>query len=302
MGSPRVWLGSCSWKYPSWKGIVYSEDAEENYLSEYGRSFRTVEIDQWFWSLFGPDRSGAAKLGMPDIKTVAGYAASVGPGFRFTIKIPNSITLTHFYRKDRSGTLTPNPHFLSRDLIHQFLSRIEELRPRTLALMFQFEYLNKQKMASLAAFMDRFGSFAAGLPDHWPFAVEIRNPNYLDTAYFEFLDKYGLTPVFCEGYYMPPVARVYRDFGHLTKRSAIVRLMGPDREGIEKESGNRWDEIHEPKDEQLEGIAAMVRDMVSRGLEVIVNVNNHYEGSAPLTIGKLGALLGEELTGLPASR
>ncbi len=39
-------------------------------------------------------------------------------------------------------------------------------------------------------------------------------------------------------------------------------------------------------------------DMVSRGLEVIVNVNNHYEGSAPLTIGKLARLLGTELTGL----
>lgn len=144
----------------------------------------------------------------------------------------------------------------------QFLSRVEELRPRTLALMFQFEYLNRQKMASLAAFLERFGAFAEVLPDRWPFAVEIRNPNYLGTSYFEFLDRAGLTPVFCEGYYMPPVTRVYRDFGNLVRRSAIVRLMGPDREGIEKESGNRWNEIIEPKDEQLEGIAGMVRDIV----------------------------------------
>ncbi|WP_455383106.1 DUF72 domain-containing protein [Salinispira pacifica] len=300
MDQPRVLIGSCSWKYPSWKGIVYADDAEKNYLADYARSFRTVEIDQWFWSLFGPDREGKAKLGMPDLNTAAEYAASVDGRFRFTIKVANSITLTHFYRKGTKGEPVANPHFLSRELLDQFLSRIEVLREQTLALMFQFEYLNKQKMASVAAFLDRFAPFAEGLPDAWPFALEIRNPNYLGDAYFEFLDRYGLSPVFCEGYYMPPVTGVYRQFRNLVTRSAVVRLMGPDREGIEKETGNRWDSIVSPKDDQLAGIAEMVRDMVDRGLQVIVNVNNHYEGSAPLTIGKLAGLLGQELTGLPS--
>ena len=46
--SNRVKIGTCSWKYPSWKGILYSERVGKNYLSEYARHYDTVEIDQWF--------------------------------------------------------------------------------------------------------------------------------------------------------------------------------------------------------------------------------------------------------------
>jgi uncharacterized protein YecE (DUF72 family) len=41
-------IGTCSWKYDSWKGIVYSESKSKNYLKEYSQKFNTVEIDQWF--------------------------------------------------------------------------------------------------------------------------------------------------------------------------------------------------------------------------------------------------------------
>ena len=58
-------LGTCSWKYDSWKGIVYSEVNPENYLEEYSKKFDTVEIDQWFWSLFPP-----AKIVLPQKKVV----------------------------------------------------------------------------------------------------------------------------------------------------------------------------------------------------------------------------------------
>jgi len=45
-------IGTCSWKYESWQGVVYSQKKGINYLQEYSRYFSTVEIDQWFWSLF----------------------------------------------------------------------------------------------------------------------------------------------------------------------------------------------------------------------------------------------------------
>jgi uncharacterized protein YecE (DUF72 family) len=45
-------LGTCSWKYPSWAGLVYSAPRGINYLEEYARRYDTVEVDQWFWSLF----------------------------------------------------------------------------------------------------------------------------------------------------------------------------------------------------------------------------------------------------------
>ena len=48
-------IGTCSWKYDSWKGLVYSGEHGRNYLEEYSRRYSTVEVDQWFWSLFKSD-------------------------------------------------------------------------------------------------------------------------------------------------------------------------------------------------------------------------------------------------------
>ncbi len=41
-------IGTCSWKYDSWRGLVYSNEPKINYLKEYSKHFNTVEIDQWF--------------------------------------------------------------------------------------------------------------------------------------------------------------------------------------------------------------------------------------------------------------
>lgn len=38
-------IGTCSWKYDSWKGLVYPDFGEFNYLEEYSRHYNTVEID-----------------------------------------------------------------------------------------------------------------------------------------------------------------------------------------------------------------------------------------------------------------
>ena len=57
----------------------------------------------------------------------------------------------------------------------------------------------------------------------------------------------------------------------------------------EKKTKGQWSEIVEPKDD-LERIADMIRE-ISRDLPVTVNVNNHYEGSAPKTINRLSLLL-----------
>ena len=51
----KIRIGTCSWKYPEWHGLVYSAPKGIDYLAEYSRKYSTVEIDQWFWSLFSPE-------------------------------------------------------------------------------------------------------------------------------------------------------------------------------------------------------------------------------------------------------
>lgn len=286
----RLRIGTCSWKYPSWAGLVYSAPDGINYLAEYARRFDTVEVDQWFWSLFG---SGEPKL--PRQADVEEYRSSVPDDFRFTVKAPNSITLTHFYSKAKGDPLVPNPHFLSVDLFSRFLSSLQPLGDTLGPPIFQFEYLNRQKMQGQDEFQERFQAFLAQLPSGPEYALEVRNPNYLNERYFDFVSRNGLIPVLLEGYWMPPVTQVYEKWRSwlLRQRAVVVRLHGPDREGIARETKQHWDKIVVQRDEELAGIAAMVKEFLGGRVGVYLNVNNHFEGSAPLTIERIKARLGD---------
>ncbi len=71
------------------------------------------------------------------------------------------------------------------------------------------------------------------------------------------------------------------------KDMTVIRLHGPDRKGIEKETGMYWNQIVAPKDGDITSLVGMLSDMNDRGLESFVFVNNHFEGSAPRTIQKI---------------
>jgi uncharacterized protein YecE (DUF72 family) len=68
---------------------------------------------------------------------------------------------------------------------------------------------------------------------------------------------------------------------------AVIRLHGPDRQGMERMTGKQWDQIVNPKDEEIEAILETIGRLLRRRVDVYLNVNNHYEGSAPLTIDKI---------------
>ncbi|NQV15284.1 DUF72 domain-containing protein [bacterium] len=280
-------IGTCSWKYPSWNGLVYSSEKPENFLREYSKKYGSVEIDQWFWSLFGVD-----KIVLPNATVVEEYANSINPEFRFVIKAPNSISLTHLYKQYSAGKLVENPHFLSPELYNNFLFSITGIAKNVGAINLQFEYLNKLKMSSAALFLERIVNFISKIDTSIPLCIEIRNPNILSTAYFEMLQDSGIGHTFCQGYYMPDIRDVFEKYESLLSNTCIIRLLGPDRQGIEKISGKVWNKIVAPKDAEIAGIAKLIQRMVDQsGMDVYLNVNNHYEGSAPVTIDRLQSYL-----------
>jgi uncharacterized protein YecE (DUF72 family) len=66
----------------------------------------------------------------------------------------------------------------------------------------------------------------------------------------------------------------------------VLRLHGTDREGIEQETGKAWDRVVRPKEKELAESAGLVSDLLTSTKGLYINVNNHYEGSAPLTIDR----------------
>jgi uncharacterized protein YecE (DUF72 family) len=281
---PYLKIGTCSWKFDSWKGLFYDADKSyrpDDYLADYSRHLDSVEIDQWFWSLF----PGGIKL--PNIGTVKSYADNVPEDFLFTVKAPNSLTLTHFYPKQPKKFAEyggqANKHFLNNELLEKFLERLTLMENKLGPIMFQFEYLNKKKMASKELFFDKFHEFIIKAPKGYRYAIEIRNPNYLSPAFFKFLKDHDIGYVYLEGYYMPHIGEVYEKFQPATANFCIVRLHGGDRLEIETKTGGLWDRVISPKPKGLKAAAQIVRTNRKQNVLTYVNLNNHFEGSAPIT-------------------
>jgi uncharacterized protein YecE (DUF72 family) len=276
-----LYMGTCSWNYDSWEGLVYTrkERSAADYLTEYARHFNTAEIDSWFYKIPDP---AEAKL----------YAENTPETFMFTCKVYEGLTLTHERSWNRPEKLSKNAHFLSRDLYYRFLEAIEPAHAKIGLIMFEFEYLNKEKMESVHAFMDQFDDFYANIDKTIPIGIEIRNKNYLTPEYFSFLQAKGIIHVFSEKLYMPPVTEVFARYRDYLGDTLVIRLLGGDRSEIEKKTGNKWNRIVEEKPNKREIIQMSVDSKFDHG-KVIINVNNHYEGSAPLTISALRHLYEE---------
>ena len=84
-------IGTCSWNYDSWVGLVYTHRSPHaaGYLEEYSRHFDTVEIDSWFYKL-------------PEAHEVVSYLDEAGEHLTFSCKAFNGITLTNLRNSNKT--------------------------------------------------------------------------------------------------------------------------------------------------------------------------------------------------------
>lgn len=269
-----LYIGTCSWKYPSWEGLLYETGSGQSYLAQYAKLLNTVEVDQWFWSL------GRNSYALPESAVVNEYNRDTPPDFRFTIKAPNTLTVG-----------LNNPWFLDVNVLYQFVERIASLESKIGLIIFQFGYLNKEIFANQNEFYDALGTFFALLPDSFPFGIEIRNPSFITEQYFSLLHQNSITPVLASGYWNDSLSATLSHYHSFLGNRLGVRLLGEDRKRIEAKANEAWNALYEPKDEELKTLTGFLKQFLDEGKEIFVNVNNHYEGSAPLTITRLQSLL-----------
>jgi len=91
---------------------------------------------------------------------------------------------------------------------------------------------------------------------------------------------------------MPPITEVYSRFKDHIKDLTVIRLHGPDRKGIEKIANDNWNQIYINRDKEIKSIVEMIKELQNKEVDLFVNVNNHFEGSAPLTIEKITSKIG----------
>ena len=61
--------------------------------------------------------------------------------------------------------------------------------------------------------------------------------------------------------------------------------------GLEEATDSAWDGIIEPRPESIQAAVNIVRANLRLGHKTFVNINNHFEGCAPLTAEKFLKML-----------
>ena len=244
----RICLGTQGLSPPDWVGTFYPPGfSPRRFLAFYARAFDTVEINTTFYAI-------------PSAATVQGWASRVPPHFRFTAKLPRSIT------HDRQL------QDVEADLLG-FVERVRLLGTKLGAVLIQFPASFTRR------FEPRLRSFLSLLPPDVRFAAEFRHASWHDEAVFDLLRNQGVAWCVNQWQDLPTVVRATADFGYF-------RLLGDHRRFT------YLGRVQCDRSQELAALAETIRDLAPRLSQLFLYVNNHYAGHAPATVAQLQELLG----------
>ncbi len=90
-----------------------------------------------------------------------------------------------------------NDAFLDAGMLREmFLRPLWPHREKTGVLIFEFGTFGQHSFENLAGFLDRLDPFLAALPPQFRYAVEIRNPDFLEKDYFACLRAHRVAHVY----------------------------------------------------------------------------------------------------------
>lgn len=283
-------FGTSSWTYPGWTGLVYDHEypktgATARMLEEYARYplFRTVGIDSTFYA-------------PATARTLESYARVLPPGFRCVSKVWDRITV-HTLPKARYKTHggEANPDFLNADLFKaEVLAPFQEHFAEHLGpFVFEFQTIARAAKLTGQAFADLLDRFFSQLPREVPYAVELRNQEFLVPPYFAVLREHNVAHVFNSWTRMPPIGEQLDIPGAFSAPFTVARvLLRPGRTYSDAvDAFAPYDRIHDRNPELRADVARLIRMAAELRIPAYVLVNNRAEGSAPHTIAAIARLL-----------
>ena len=294
LAAEGVFIGTSSWKYPGWRGMLYDESRyiyrgkfaesrfEKNCLAEYAEVFKTVCVD-------------AAYYKFPDAKFLEGLVAQVPPDFQFALKVTDEITIKRFSNLPRFGFRAgkSNEHFLHDGLFTQaFLKPCEPFRRQIGLLMFEFSRFYPSDYEHGRDFVADLDRFLGALPTSWAYAVEMRNRQWLQPDYFYCLAKHRVAHVFNSWEAMPSVSEQLAIPGSDTAptHTAARFLLKP---GRKYEDAVEAFKPYQGVKEINEDARAAGRRLIAQGKsapgkkKTFIYVNNRLEGNALETIAAM---------------
>jgi uncharacterized protein YecE (DUF72 family) len=294
----QVYLGTSSWSFPGWQGLVYERAASERDIARHGLM---AYAQHPLLRAVGLDRTYYAPL---PAAALAAYAASVPEAFRFLVKAHAWCTAVY---RPRTGTQVrqrygPNAHFLEPQYAAAEVVRpcVAGLGSKMGPLLFQFPPQDVQAMGGPGRFAERLHRFLDALPRGPLYAVELRNATLLTPAYAEALGAVGACHCFNVHPSMPTLPEQQRLVSAANAPALVVRWMlhrglGYTAAQDRYQPFNRLVDIDLPS---RTAIVGLVLAAIALPQPAYVIVDNKAEGSAPLSVCQLAEHI---VAQLPAS-
>lgn len=286
-------MGTSSWSFAGWRGIVFAADTPKTRLARHGLAAYTQHP---LLRAVGLDRTYYAPIAAADY---AAYADATPESFRFLVKAHEWCTLAVFRATGRYASRggEPNAHFLDPEYAKEQVVGpfIEGLGSKAGPLLFQFPPQNVQAVGGPKRFVERLHGFLKGLPRGPLYAVELRNSELLTSAYCDALVDVGAVHCFNVHPSMPPIHEQYQLAQVTAGPGLVVRWMLHPNQRYEaaRSRYEPFDRIVDEDPASRLAIAEMCLDADAADRLAVVIVNNKAEGSSPLTIGKLAERLVE---------
>ena len=304
----QLYLGTSSWAFPGWQGLVYENEYPEARLAREGLSAYSRHP---LLRAVGVDRGAYHGLDAADWSR---YAKQVPDGFRFLVPAPSALTEA-VARGPRHppGHAATNPRFLDAAYAaeHFVMPALEGLGDRAGPLVLQFAPMPPELTREAHPLIERIAAFLARLPATHAgirpvYAVELRNPELLTPRFVHRLREAGAR--LCIGIHarMPPLARqaaALRSMDAGTAPEGGWSLAGPlvvrwslhAGFGIEQ-ARNRYAPFNRLIDPDLVTrgtLVHLIRVAVRSAQSAFVIVSNEAEGCAPLSCVELARALAD---------
>lgn len=290
-------LGTSSWHYPGWAGLVWQGEYSESVLSRHGLTaysqhplFRTVSIDRGFYRPL-------------TVAQFAEYAAQVTEDFRFVVKAPSAVT-DALVRNESGKGMDTNPQFLNAaEALQLFVEpALEGLGHKLGALVFQISPLPIKLLNRISHTIDQLYELLRTIPKLQQYArdgvvaVEVRDPQWLTPQFVDALRATDAT--YCLGLHakMPRIADqlpILRALwpGPLVCRWNLNPLHGAYGYEDARDLYSPFSQIIDPDLETRAALARVIGGTASGGQNVYVTVSNKAEGSAPLSVIELARMV-----------
>ncbi|MFZ4429784.1 MAG: DUF72 domain-containing protein [Phycisphaerales bacterium] len=300
---PSVRLGTSSWAFPGWEGIVYGQSHAESKLASDGLAaysrhplLRTVGLDRAFYR-------------PPSTDDFRRLASQVPAGFRFLIKAYQGLTRpfadasgrTH---GDTRGHTLPSDVFLDASFAaHEVIApSVRGLGEACGPIVLQFPPMDLKALGGEAAFLNRLQRFlervhADPACTGAVIGVEVRHRGLLSATWArDFVSALGpATPVLIVHPTMPGLAEQSRALAAAgcpspsMDRPRVIRwLLRPNLQYEQaKELYAPFNRLAEEDTAARREVAACVAEAIRAASDAYVIINNKAEGSAPLSAVEL---------------